>query len=174
MLEGKMVNLTIIEKKDLPLIAKWVNDIEFIGEYEPQETIEEVEKQYDRTFSSEGKWFFIEKKDGTKIGYITHYLAREQNEIGYGIIHKERDKGYCTEATQMIVDYLFLTKNIVRIQADTNTTNVASQKVLEKAGFTKEGTIRKHYFSSGKWRDSFLHSILREEWKKPKILTNKI
>jgi RimJ/RimL family protein N-acetyltransferase len=41
--------------------------------------------------------------------------------------------------------------------------------VLEKAGFTLEGTIRKHV--RGERRDAYLFSILREEWKEPKILT---
>jgi ribosomal-protein-alanine N-acetyltransferase len=49
--------------------------------------------------------------------------------------------------------------------------NVGSQKVLEKAGFKKEGTIRKLFFLRGQLRDACLYSILREEWKEPKILT---
>jgi RimJ/RimL family protein N-acetyltransferase len=49
--------------------------------------------------------------------------------------------------------------------------NLASQKVLEKAGFKKEGTMRKYFFIRGELRDACLYSILREEWKEPKILT---
>jgi ribosomal-protein-alanine N-acetyltransferase len=48
--------------------------------------------------------------------------------------------------------------------------NVGSQKVLEKAGFKMEGTIRKAFFLRGYLRDSILYSILRDEWKEPKIL----
>ncbi len=48
--------------------------------------------------------------------------------------------------------------------------NMASQRVLEKAGFRKEGVVRKRIFVRGNWRDEFLYSILREEWKGPKIL----
>ena len=70
-----------------------------------------------------------------------------------------------------MVDYLFLSKEIVRIQAHTDVRNVASQKVLEKAGFKKEGTVRKFSFIRGEWRDGLLYSLLREEWKEPKILT---
>jgi RimJ/RimL family protein N-acetyltransferase len=70
-----------------------------------------------------------------------------------------------------MVDYLFLSKNIERIQAQTDVRNVGSQKVLEKAGFKKEGTIRKLFFLRGQLRDACLYSILREEWKEPKILT---
>jgi RimJ/RimL family protein N-acetyltransferase len=64
-----------------------------------------------------------------------------------------------------MVDYLFLSKDTVRIQAQTDVRNVASQKILEKVNFKKEGTLRKSLFIRGEWRDSFLYSILREEWK---------
>jgi RimJ/RimL family protein N-acetyltransferase len=62
-------------------------------------------------------------------------------------------------------------RKLVRIQAVTNTKNVAFQRVLEKAGFKKEGTLRKALFVRGKWTDGYLYSILKEEWQKPKILT---
>jgi RimJ/RimL family protein N-acetyltransferase len=42
--------------------------------------------------------------------------------------------------------------------------------VLEKAGFTFEGLIRRSYFSRGVWRDTAMHSILREEWGGPRLL----
>jgi RimJ/RimL family protein N-acetyltransferase len=92
-------------------------------------------------------------------------------EIGCSLVPSERGKGYGAEATQLMVDYLFLSKNIVRIQADTNARNKAAQRTLEKAGFTIEGTKRKLRFVRGVWTDFYLLSILREEWKEPKILT---
>jgi ribosomal-protein-alanine N-acetyltransferase len=70
-----------------------------------------------------------------------------------------------------MVDYLFLSKNIVRIQAVTHIENKASQRVLEKVGFKKEGILRKSVFIMGVWSDFYILSILKEEWKEPKILT---
>jgi RimJ/RimL family protein N-acetyltransferase len=70
-----------------------------------------------------------------------------------------------------MVDYLFLSNSLIRIQALTDTRNLPSQRVLEKAGFKKEGLLRKTAFMRGDWRDLFIYSILREEWKEPKILT---
>ena len=172
MLEGNNLNLRVTEKEDLPLFAEWINNREFLGEYESFEPISrmELEKQYDK-LTPEEKWFFIEKKNGNKIGHIGHFLSGKLLEIGYVMIPSERGKGYCTEAVKIMVDHLFLSKDIVRIQAHTNVRNKASQKVLEKAGFQKEGRIRKCSFIKGEWRDSYLYSILREEWKEPKILT---
>jgi len=172
LLEGKNVNLRIMEKEDLPLVVEWANSSEFGGEYEPLEQVSytEVEKWHDN-LGSEEKWFVIEKKDGTKIGQIFHSPRGPYFAIGYKLLPKERNKGYCTEAVKIIVDYLFLSRNLVRIQAETNPKNIASQKVLEKAGFKKEGLIRKSVYIRGKWQDGVLYSILREEWKEPKILT---
>jgi ribosomal-protein-alanine N-acetyltransferase len=92
-------------------------------------------------------------------------------EIGYIVVPNERKKGYGSEAVKIIVDYLFLSKDLVRVQAITGVDNFASHRVLEKAGFTKEGIIRKSAFIRGEWKDGCLYSILREEWKEPKILT---
>ena len=161
------MNLRLMEKEELHILTDWLNDPSFIGEYESQETTGELEKSFSRSGS---QWFFIEKKDGTKIGWAAKYLVGGQTTIGFGVVPDERHKGYATEAATMIVDYLFLVDNIVRVQADTSTENKASQRVLEKVDFQKEGMIRRHFFSTGKWRDSFLYSILRDEWRAPKIL----
>jgi len=169
------VNLRICEKEDLPLVAEWLNDPETMGVFNPlrQQSKMELEKQYDKA-TPEERWFFIEKKDGSKIGGMGHFPVGRLLEIGYSLIPSERRKGYCTEAVKIMVDYLFLSKEIVRIQAHVDPRNVASQKVLEKNGFKKEGTIRKSLFAKGEWRDMFLYSILREEWREPKILTKTV
>ena len=62
------MNLRIMEKEDLSLVQAWVNAYKFMGEFEPilQETKTSLEKQYDRL--KDGQWFFIETKDGAKIG----------------------------------------------------------------------------------------------------------
>jgi RimJ/RimL family protein N-acetyltransferase len=149
-----------------------VNDPDFFGEFMQlmQVSRAEEEKYYDN-LPLGTKFFFIEKKDGSKVGTIWHYQEGRLLEIGYALVPSERGKGYCSEAAQIIVDYLFLSKEIVRIQAYTNVRNAASQRVLEKVGFKKEGVVRKSSFVKGEWRDRYLFSILREEWKEPKILT---
>jgi RimJ/RimL family protein N-acetyltransferase len=176
LLEGKNVNLRVMEKEDLPLFAEWANKPEFFGEYNPlrQTSRAEIEKDFEKG-TPEGGDFIIEKKDGSKIGFICHFTlthpAGKLLEIGYSLAPTERGKGYCTEAVRIILDYLFLSKDVMRVQACTDLRNLASQKVLEKAGFKKEGTMRKYLFIRGEWRDACLFSILREEWKEPKILT---
>jgi ribosomal-protein-alanine N-acetyltransferase len=175
LLEGKNVNLRIMEKEDLPLLAEWFNRPEVSGEYTPLRQMSKTEAEKIVESPNERKPFIIEKKDGNKIGFITHFyvlhIAGRQLEIGYSLVPNERGKGYCSEAVKIMVDYLFLSKDIGRIQAQTDPRNVASQKVLEKVGFKKEGTLRRNFFMRGEWRDAYIYSILREEWKEPKILT---
>ncbi len=166
------MNLRIVEREDLPLLAKWSNDHEYLGRYIwlPQQSIAEWEKKYDN-LPSDTKWFFVEKKDGTKMGTMFHWLIEDLFEISCVLASSERRKGYGLEATNLMVDYLFLSKDIFRIQAHTDSRNAASQKLLGKAGFKREGIVRKSRFARGEWIDRALYSILREEWKEPKILT---
>jgi RimJ/RimL family protein N-acetyltransferase len=172
LLEGRTVNLRVVETADLPTVQRWDNDLRFIdypGELD-QTSLAALTQRYEQTLRAGGNWFLIETKRGAKVGYVAHYLARKQHEIGYAVIPEERGKGYATGAAMLIVDYLFLTKNIVRVQADANVDNRASQRVLEKAGFTREGVLRHVYFEQGAWRDAVLYSILRDEWHAPRVL----
>ena len=75
-LEGRNVNLRVMEKDDLPLFTEWFNNSspEFLGRYfSPfQRSRTELEKMFDSS-PFEEKVFIIEKKDGTKIGYIVQF-----------------------------------------------------------------------------------------------------
>lgn len=173
MLEGKSVNLRRAKKDDVPLVAQWYGDPEYMGEYQDTWTvpIEGLEK----AMLEDNIFFMIEKKNGKKIGHIGGHMygwmRGRMMEIGFALVPSERRKGYGTEAIQMMVDYLFLETDIVRVQAPTGTRNTPSQKALERAGFSKEGIMRKSWFAKGEYIDQCLYSILRGEWKEPKILT---
>jgi len=166
-----------MEKEDLQIFIEWVNKPEVFGVYNPlhQMSKTEVEKMLENPYDFQT--FIIERKDGSKIGFIAHFhvlhlgTGTKQLEIGYSLVPSERGKGYCSEAIQIMVDYLFLSKDITRIQAQTDQRNLASQRVLEKAGFKKEGTLRRNFFIRGEWTDDYIYSIIRDEWREPKILT---
>jgi RimJ/RimL family protein N-acetyltransferase len=163
------------EKEDLPQLVEWFNKPEVFGEYNPLHQMSKTEFEKALEAPNGLKPFLIEKKDGNKLGFISHFhvlhVAGKLLEIGYSLVPDERMKGYCSEAVMIMVDYLFLSRDVLRIQATTDVRNLGSQKVLEKAGFKKEGTIRKMLFIRGESRDAYLYSILREEWKEPKVLT---
>jgi RimJ/RimL family protein N-acetyltransferase len=117
-------------------------------------------------------WFFIEKtqdESTTKIGWINYFWTRTDKpylfELGYAIEPKERGKGYATEAVRQIVSMLFSTASIERIEALTDTENVASQRVLEKNGFKREGELRKLTLKDGQYRNEFIYGFIREDWE---------
>ena len=170
------MNLRVIEKEDVPLLVDWFSDPEVLGEYNPYLQISRTDLEKAQEHSPfERQLFIIEKKDGAKIGFVSQFYTlrpgAKHQEIGFVLVPSERGKGYSTEAVGIMVDFLFLSKEIVRIQAQTDQRNAVSQKVLEKVGFAKEGAVRRFLFMRGEWRDTYLYSILREEWKEPKALT---
>lgn len=83
--------------------------------------------------------------------------------IGIGLLARERGKGYGTRAQRLMVEYLFLHTQVNRIEAGTEITNIAEQRSLEKAGFTREGVLRGSCFRGGAWRDMVSYSILRAD-----------
>jgi hypothetical protein len=62
-----------------------------------------------------------------------------------------------------VVRYLFAHTTVHRIEAVTEVGNVAEQKALENAGFTREGIMRGEFWRSGGWRDMVIYSILRTD-----------
>ncbi|MBT8172127.1 GNAT family N-acetyltransferase [Candidatus Bathyarchaeota archaeon] len=167
----------MMEQEDSSLLVKWLNNPKVLGEFNPlwQTSKMVIEKVMDDNNPHETMTFIIEKKDGSKIGYINYFSVvwdgvGKLQTIAYFLLPAERKKGYCTEATRVIVDYLFLSKEIPCIQATTHQKNIDSQKVLKKVGFKKEGVMRKRFYIRGKWEDQVLYSILKEEWKEPKNL----
>jgi ribosomal-protein-alanine N-acetyltransferase len=180
LLEGKNVNLRMADREDIPLLLQWFSDVRFAGDYQSfpdQVSKSELEPQIveHKLYGHEWVHFIVEKKDGTRVGEVVHYVSAPNFgwvEIGYAILPEERNKGYGTEAVQILTDYLFLTKNVPRIQVVIDRKNLASKSVLEKSGFKKEGTLRKALWNAaGRWTDGCIYSILREEWKEPRILT---
>jgi len=179
MLEGDTVNLRIMEKGDIDFLVQVINDVDSDFAFLPvrqtskAEALKKFENPTQIVAMCERQRFVIEKKDGTRIGIIAHWLAQPEKflAIGYDIVRTERGKGYGTEAVQLMVDYLFLSKDVMRIQALTDVRNKPSQCVLEKASFKREGTLRKAGFVRGQWTDAYLYDVTREEWKEPKILT---
>ncbi|MGW7351579.1 GNAT family N-acetyltransferase [Streptomyces sp. NPDC054784] len=83
--------------------------------------------------------------------------------IGISLLTAERGKGYGKHAQRLLVRYLFAHTRVNRVEASTETTNVAEQKALESVGFTREGVLRGACFRDGEWRDMTLYSILRAE-----------
>lgn len=80
--------------------------------------------------------------------------------VGYSLSKDHNGKGYTTEAVKLIVDYAFNTLLLHRIEAGVMPRNIGSIRVLEKAGFQKEGISSKNVKINGVWEDHQLLAII--------------
>jgi RimJ/RimL family protein N-acetyltransferase len=84
--------------------------------------------------------------------------------LGISLLPAFRGLGFGSLAQKLLVDYLFSTYEINRVQSDTAVDNPAEQRALEKAGFVREGVVRQGEFRAGRYHDHVLYSVLRQEW----------
>ena len=83
--------------------------------------------------------------------------------MGIALEPQARGHGYGTQAHRLLARYLFAHTTVHRIEADTEAENVAEQRALEKAGFTREGVMRGVFWRDGAWRDGVIYSLLRTD-----------
>jgi RimJ/RimL family protein N-acetyltransferase len=84
-------------------------------------------------------------------------------EIGYGVRADERGKGYATEALGAVARWALTEGGVQRTWLTANTDNVASVRVAEKAGFRREGTLRRTGLEDDGLHDQALFSLLDDE-----------
>ena len=90
-------------------------------------------------------------------------IHRQTAEMGYYIAEEYWGKGIMTDAVKQICEYVFKNSDILRIYAEPFAYNAGSCRVLEKAGFQYEGTLRNNAVKNGKVIDMKMYSLLREE-----------
>ena len=73
--------------------------------------------------------------------------------------------GYATEAARGLLGWAFDTLDLNRVQAEVDTRNIASARVLEKLGFLREGTLREDCIVNGEVSDSWVYGLIRREWR---------
>jgi RimJ/RimL family protein N-acetyltransferase len=83
--------------------------------------------------------------------------------IGIALLPEARGKGHGSQAQRMLAKYLFAHTTVQRIEAATEVGNVAEQRALEKAGFTREGVHRSVGWRDGAYRDGVWYSMLRTD-----------
>jgi ribosomal-protein-alanine N-acetyltransferase len=86
--------------------------------------------------------------------------------MGYCLDDTVWGKGFATEAAGALLRWAFDTLDLNRVQAETDTRNTASSRVLEKLGFVREGTLREDCIVDGEVSDSWVYGLLRREWKR--------
>jgi RimJ/RimL family protein N-acetyltransferase len=120
--------------------------------------------------SEESGMLAVETVEGRLIGSVSWFTVQHGPSaacralnVGISLFPEYRGRGYGTRAQRLLGDYLFATRLIERVEAATDVENVAEQRALEKAGFSREGIMRHAQFRDGEWRDIVLYSRLRSD-----------
>ncbi len=106
--------------------------------------------------------------DAAPIGTVGWHLARygpnpgsDAWNIGIELRPEARGQGFGTQAQRQLADWLFANTTVNRVEAQTDVENVAEQRSLGKAGFTREGIARGAQFRAGGYHDVVTYSRLR-------------
>jgi len=86
-------------------------------------------------------------------------IMKKNAELGYWLGEAYWGKGIITKAITEMIQFAFTTFDITRIYARPFGTNLASQRVLEKAGFTLEARIEKNIFKNGEFLDELIYAV---------------
>lgn len=97
---------------------------------------------------------------GLKLGKLNYRIA----EVWFKTHPAFWRKGYTSEALQEVLRFAFIDLDLHRVEAGCAVGNLASIKVLEKAGMTREGRKRAILPIRGEWIDNFFYSILEREF----------
>jgi [ribosomal protein S5]-alanine N-acetyltransferase len=100
------------------------------------------------------------------IGTIRIGIFDRRNRLAdFGFVLNRRywNRGYATEASGALLDTAFSVLRLHRVIATCDTRNVASSRVMEKAGMRREGFFRRDVFQKGEWRDSYLYARLETD-----------
>ncbi|KAF3670858.1 putative la-related protein 1-like [Capsicum annuum] len=107
--------------------------------------------------------------DDRSIGFVSAFPGsdddRSRADIGYAIGFEYWGQGIATKAIKMTIPQAFNDfPHVIRLQALADVENKASQRVLEKVGFIKEGILRKYGYHKGKIVDLVMYSLLSTEY----------
>ena len=110
--------------------------------------------------------FFAIEADGQYVGNISLSpgtdVYRKSAELGYLLFEPWWNKGIMTEAVRLMADYGFQKLELMRIYACIYDYNAASQRVLEKCGFVREGISRSAVFKNGAYHDEIRYALLKD------------
>lgn len=109
-------------------------------------------------------WAITRRGKDSVIGMISLRFEKHRAEAGYVLAKSEWGQGYMTEALRAVVDFAFSLPNIYRVAAICDTENRASARVMEKAGMTLEGRLRRftvHPNVSDEPRDVYCYAKTR-------------
>ncbi len=170
---GPRVYLRPLEREDAPLLVPWFNDPEvtrMLLRHRPMNLHDEEAfiEQLGRDEHAVGLAIAVRDSDRT-IGVAgLNQIDFRNRHAAFGIsigAKEEWGKGYGTQATELLVRHAFETLNLNRVWLHVYENNQRGIRAYEKAGFRKEGVLRQECYREGRYWDTIVMAILRDEWE---------
>jgi RimJ/RimL family protein N-acetyltransferase len=143
-----------------PLIPRYTRVPSPYGEREAADFI--VEQRRRREAGTELSLLVVDAGSDALLGSVGVRVDREtaRAEIGYWVAREARRRGLASRAVVLLGAWLFESLQLARLQIHTETENLASQRVAERAGFTREGVLRSYELVKGRPIDVVMFSAL--------------
>lgn len=175
MIFGNRIRLRAVEREDLPLFVKWLNDPEVIEGllFLTPLSLEDEKHWFEKVadHSPAERPLVIEIRDGETWRMIGncefHNISQINRSADVGIFIGDKtvwNAGYGTETMQLLLKYGFETLNLNRISLVVYDDNLRAMRAYEKAGFVLEGRLRQAKYKHGRYGDELIMSVLRSEW----------
>ncbi|WP_135534278.1 GNAT family N-acetyltransferase [Halostella pelagica] len=157
-LRGETVSLRTVESDDIEFLRDAVNhpDVWRTTLMSTPKNSEQEREFFEEVVSDEDSVDLLVTADDRPVGMVSLNTVDEENgvgELGYWIVPDEWGNGYATDAARTLTEYAFDQRRLHRVQARVVAFNDASARVLEKAGFEREGVHREAVFVDGEHRD---------------------
>jgi RimJ/RimL family protein N-acetyltransferase len=171
--EGKRVRPRDVRLEDADLIDQWNAALEpgSFNDFGPRAPTDRETLARGPLRNERNGLLIIERiEDGAPLGTIAYRKVgygppgeSDAWQLGIDVAAEARGRGYGTEAQRLIADWLFATTPANRVEAATDIENVAEQRSLEKAGYSRDGVMRGAQFRAGAYHDLVYYSRLRDD-----------
>jgi RimJ/RimL family protein N-acetyltransferase len=169
---GSKIYLRPLDLEDIAALTMWLNDPEVTRNmliYRPLTRM--AEEAFLRKISESESDFVLGmmvRETEQFIGVAgLHHLDVRNRHVSFGICVGEKSawgKGYGTETTRLMVRHAFDTLNLNRLWLHVYEYNERAVRVYQKVGFQIEGRLRQDTFRDGRYWDTIVMAVLREEW----------
>lgn len=168
-LRGETITLRTVEDEDVEFLQETINDPDVRHGLSATEPISErAEREWVESVASgeTDDVHLLVCVDSEAVGIIGLNDVTDRMgiaEVGYWLTPDAWGNGYATDAVRTLTEYAFQERRFHRVYAKVFAGNEGSQRVLEKAGFKREGTMRDHWFRDGRYEDVYLYGLLEGE-----------
>ena len=167
MIQFGAVILRRVEHRDMELLRNLMNDPKIalsVVDFGFPVSSQQQEEWFETVLPHENTIRFIIEVGGHAVGSLVVARIDSENdtgEVGYKILPEYQGHGYAADAVRAVLSHLFMDKGFECISAYHLAGNIASTRVLEKAGFIFEGVLRKAVYRNGIRTDLVSWSINR-------------